>query len=43
MAMHNSKLPSGFSGRIRALLTGNIIFEVQFFVGGLVVKIPACV
>jgi len=26
-----------------ALLTINIIFEVQFFVGGLVVKIPACV
>ena len=24
-----------------ALLTINIIFEVQFFVGGLVVKIPA--
>ena len=25
------------------LLTINIIFEVQFFVGGSVVKIPACV
>jgi len=26
-----------------ALLTINIIFEVQFFVGGSVGKIPACV
>jgi len=29
----------GFS----ALLTGKRIFEVQYFVGGSVVKIPACV
>jgi len=32
----------GFPQRIGALLTINIIFEVQFFVGGLVVKITAC-
>jgi len=34
----SGKLPASW-----ALLTINIIFEVQFFVGGSVVKIPACV
>jgi len=34
-------LQVGFPPRIGALLTINIIFEGQFFVGGLVVKIPA--
>jgi len=41
--MNNSTyLQGGFPRRIRALLTINIIFEVQFLAGGLVVKIAAC-